>query len=175
MGNTAKVSPTVSSNVSHKGSHTKTASAAAPGFNLTSALLSQHDALQNLLSHLKKNIVNINKEETYQKDDRASTVERLQQRLDDDHKVLNSSTTSAFDRERYVNRTKIDEHELEFYKRDRQLQHGMFHSNLKLNHGLISRVNDVLKAYSDVMSHGRLTPEARKQLEAVSKTLPVPK
>jgi len=71
-----------------------------------------------------------------------------------------------------VNRTRTEEHELKFWTRGRELQHDMFHSNLKLTHGLMSRVKSVMEAYKQVLATGKLDPKLSKALHETSASLP---
>mmetsp|Transcript_96532 Transcript_96532/g.259563 ORF Transcript_96532/g.259563 Transcript_96532/m.259563 type:complete len:194 (+) Transcript_96532:1-582(+) len=145
---------------------------AAVSQNRTEALMVQHDALKNMLAHLKSSIKNMNKQEAEGKVNAKKQIEKLQQRLVSEQQKLKQSGLSDFDHELLVNRTRTDEKELEYWTRSRDLQHGMFHSSLKMTHGLMSKANAVIEAYNTVLATGKLSPELAKQLEAVSTQLP---
>merc|ERR1712129_623431 len=65
-----------------------------------------------------------------------------------------------------------DEVELSYWKRGREMQHSMFHSRLKVTHGLISRVKEVLDAYGEMMSKGKLSPDRVRILRVVVANMP---
>jgi len=142
-----------------------------PG-NLSSTLKLQQGKLGDLFSHLKENIANFNKRESEQKKDAAVYAERLKKRLEQDKKRLEDPKLSDFDREMLVNRTRTEEHEMKFWTRGRELQHDMFHSNLKLTHGLMSRVKTVMDAYKQVMATGKLDAGLTKVLHDTAASMP---
>jgi hypothetical protein len=142
-----------------------------PG-NLSSTLKLQQGKLGDLFSHLKENIANFNKRESEQKKDAAVYAERLKKRLEQDKKRLEDPKLSDFDREMLVNRTRTEEHEMKFWTRGRELQHDMFHSNLKLTHGLMSRVKTVMDAYKQVMVTGKLDAGLTKVLHDTAASMP---
>jgi len=139
---------------------------------LQSTLKTQQGKLGDLFSHLKANIANFNKREAEEKKDSQVYVERLKKRLKEDKKRLEDPKLSAFDREMLVNRTRTEEHEVKFWERGRELQHGMFHSNLKLTHGMMSRVKTVMEAYKQVMATGKLDPKLSQVLHETSASMP---
>jgi len=140
--------------------------------NFTASLNIQKDNLAKLFSHLKSNIGDFNKREADQKKDASAYADRLKKRLAEDKKKLADTTLSEFDHEMLVNRTRTEEHELKFWTRGRELQHDMFHSNLKLTHGLMSRVQSVMEAYKQVLATGKLDPKLSKALHETSASLP---
>lgn len=142
-----------------------------PG-NLSSVLKLQQDKLGDLFKHLKTNIAQFNKREADQKKDNQAYVDRLKKRLAEDKKRLEDPKLSDFDREMLVNRTRTEEHEVKFWSRGRELQHDMFHSNLKLTHGLMSRVKTVMEAYKQVMATGKLDASVTKVLHETSASMP---
>lgn len=142
-----------------------------PG-NLSSTLKVQQGKLTELFKHLKTNIAQFNKREADEKKDSQGYADNLKKRLAADKKKLENSDLSAFDREMLVNRTRTEEHELKFWTRGRELQHDMFHSNLKLTHGLMSRVKTVMEAYEQVLKTGKLDAKLTKVLHATSSSLP---
>jgi len=144
---------------------------ALPG-NLSSTLSTQKLKLGDLFSHLKANIANFNKREAEQKKDTQAYADRLRKRLEQDKKKLANPNLSDFDHEMLVNRTRTEEHELKFWTRGRELQHDMFHSNLKLTHGLMARVKTVMDAYKQVLATGKLDPKLTKVLHETSASLP---
>merc|ERR1719324_11726 len=132
--------------------------------NVTTNLKSQQVKLDELFKHLKLNIANFNKREAEQKQDGQEYAKRLQERLDKDRKRLQDTSLSAFDHEMLVNRTRMEEKELKFWTRGRELQHDMFHSNLKLTHGLMSRVKSVMEAYKQMLTTGKVDSKLTKAL-----------
>jgi len=142
-----------------------------PG-KVASTLKVEQDHLSELFSHLKSNIGDFNKRESENKKDSAKYADRLRARLKIDKKKLANPNLSEFDHEMLVNRTRTEEHELKFWTAGRSLQHDMFHSNLKLTHGLMSRVKTVMDAYKQVMATGKLDTKLTKVLHETAKTLP---
>mmetsp|Transcript_38379 Transcript_38379/g.105715 ORF Transcript_38379/g.105715 Transcript_38379/m.105715 type:complete len:235 (-) Transcript_38379:74-778(-) len=136
--------------------------------NRSAALKQQQDVLQKLFANLKSNIKTMNKRETKGKDTSETTIARLRQRLDLDREKLNSTNLTAFDRERLVNRTRAEEHELAYWSRGRDLQHDMYRANLRMTHGLMSRVKKVMEAYSDVLANGKLDPKMADEMRMAS-------
>lgn len=144
---------------------------ALPG-NLSTTLKLQQGKLGDLFSHLKANIAQFNKREAEQKKDNQVYAERLKKRLKEDKKRLEDPKLSDFDREMLVNRTRTEEHEVKFWTRGRELQHDMFHSNLKLTHGLMSRVKTVMDAYKQVLATGKLDAKLTQTLHDTSASMP---
>jgi len=140
--------------------------------NLTVALHTQEGKLQDLFKHLKLNIASFNKRESEAKHSSQKMVEKLQKRLEEDRARLKEKGISAFEHEMLVNRTRTEEHEMKYWSRGRELQHNMFHSNLKLTHGLMSRVKMVMDAYKDVLAKGALDPKVAQALHSTSMLLP---
>mmetsp|Transcript_60059 Transcript_60059/g.173139 ORF Transcript_60059/g.173139 Transcript_60059/m.173139 type:complete len:252 (-) Transcript_60059:32-787(-) len=138
------------------------------------ALMKQHAALQDLLAHLKANIKNINKGEVGGKEVGQKEIEQIKQRLAHEQEQLKNTSISSFQRELLVNRTRSDKHALEYWTRSRELEHGMFHSSLKMTHGLMAKVNAVMKAYEDVLKTGALSPKSASALKTVADRLPKP-
>lgn len=135
-------------------------------------LMKQHEALKALLSNLKSSIKNLNKGETEGKEEGKLQVEKVKQRLEHEREELKQKNLTGFRRQLLVNRTRTDEKELEYWTRSRELQHGMFHANLKMTHGLMSKAHAVMEAYDSVMASGKLNADLAKALQAVSAGLP---
>jgi len=138
----------------------------------TTKLKQESDALSNLFAHLKSNIANSNKAQKDSKKTYASEAADVQRRLDRDRKKLQQKNLSKFDQGFITNRTLAEERELNYWNRQRDLNHGMFHNTLKMTHGLMSRVKTVMEAYKDVMKNGRLDPKLAEQLHVVSAAIP---
>jgi len=157
-----------------KANHTLPPAAAAlhNSQNRTAVLKRQRDALQDLLGHLKTNIAKFNKAESTGKDQAEKMIRRVQERLEKDRERLNSTNLSAFDHEMLTNRTRMEENELKYWSRGREIQHGMFHSNLKMTHGLMSRVRTVIDAYKDVLEKGRINPKLAQDMKSLAAALP---
>lgn len=143
---------------------------ALPPVDFKKAVQQEKDVLSDLFKHLKGNIANFNKQETKDKDKTAAIRKRLEDRLKKDKATLAMKNISDFERERLTNSTRMEEHELAYWSRDRDLQHHMFHSNLKMTHGLMSRVKSVLEAYKEAFSKGKIDPALMKKVQSMSPT-----
>jgi len=140
--------------------------------NATSKLHEQQAALQNLFAHLKSNIAHLNKREVDGRQENQKVLDRLRQRLESDRARLNSTDLSPFNRELIMNRTQTEERELKYWTTGRSLQHNMFHANLKVTHGLMSRVKTVMQAYEEMLAKGRLDPPLAQALHHAQASLP---
>mmetsp|Transcript_56858 Transcript_56858/g.166471 ORF Transcript_56858/g.166471 Transcript_56858/m.166471 type:complete len:211 (+) Transcript_56858:51-683(+) len=120
------------------------------------ALKQQQKVLEDLFAHLKTNIAKFNKGESSAKEENQQRIERLQKRLESDQQQLKNSTLSDFEHEMLVNRTREEQNELKYWSRGREIQHGMFHANLKMTHGLMSKVKTVLDAYKEMLAKGKI-------------------
>eukprot|EP00746_Dinoflagellata_sp_MGD_P163807 gnl/MRDRNA2_/MRDRNA2_92042_c1_seq1.p1 gnl/MRDRNA2_/MRDRNA2_92042_c1~~gnl/MRDRNA2_/MRDRNA2_92042_c1_seq1.p1 ORF type:complete len:340 (+),score=76.80 gnl/MRDRNA2_/MRDRNA2_92042_c1_seq1:94-1113(+) len=125
----------------------------------------QQTILENLFKHLKSNIVNLNKQEGSSKEVASKNIQRLQARMKADKAELQKKGLSQFEHDRLVNRTRTDTFELQYWTRDRSLGHQMFHTNLKLEHGLMARVHEVIAACKDAASKGHMDPAMLKKLQ----------
>lgn len=143
---------------------------ALPPADFKQAVKQEQDVLQELFKHLKTNIAGFNKQETKDKDKTLAIRKRLEDRLKRDKAKLAMKNISDFERERLTNSTRMEEHELAYWTRDRDLQHHMFHSNLKMTHGLMSRVKSVLEAYKEAFAKGKIDPALMKKVRAMSPT-----
>jgi len=132
------------------------------------AVKEEQDVLANLFKHLKVNIASFNKQETHDKDKTADIRKKLEARLKRDKDQLAMKNISDFERERLTNATRMEQHELEYWTRDRDLQHHMFHSNLKMTHGLMSRVKTVMEAYKEAFNKGHISPDLMKKVHSMS-------
>mmetsp|Transcript_50688 Transcript_50688/g.109490 ORF Transcript_50688/g.109490 Transcript_50688/m.109490 type:complete len:216 (-) Transcript_50688:34-681(-) len=139
--------------------------------NRTAVLSKQQDVLQGLLSHLKESIKKMNKREADGKEEGKKQTERLEKRLADEKAKLKQTNLSKFQQELLANRTRTDEEELKYWARSRTLEHGLFHSSLKVTHGLMKKADAVIAAYDSVLKTGKLPAGMADQLKAVSKTL----
>lgn len=136
--------------------------------NTSATLQKEKDTLKSLFAHLKLSIARSNKGEEESKSKNKETIERLKLRLEKDRAKANDTRLSAKDREMYANETRMEERELQYWNRGRELQHGMYHANLKMTHGLMSRVKTVMEAYEEVLTKGHLAPELAKALHAAA-------
>jgi len=157
---TSNATPSALRGASKSSNHSSTMFSA----NVSTNLKTQQHKLDDLFKHLKLNIANFNKREADSKQDGQEYAKKLQERLEKDHKRLQDASLSAFDHEMLVNRTRMEERELKFWTRGRELQHDMFHSNLKLTHGLMSRVKTVMDAYKQMLTNGKVDPKLTKAL-----------
>jgi hypothetical protein len=140
--------------------------------NVSAALKIQKGKLTDLFKHLKSNIADFNKRESEQKRDSQIYAERLKKRLEEEKKRLKDPKISDFDRELLTNRTKTEEHELKFWTHGRSLEHDMFHSNLKLTHGLMLHVKTVMEAYEQMLTKGKVDAKLTDALHQASSSLP---
>jgi len=130
----------------------------------------ESDVLANLFKHLKVNIAHFNKEESHDKDKTEDIRKRLEARFNKDKATLAMKNISDFEKERLTNATRMESHELEYWNRDRDLQHHMFHSNLKMTHGLMSRVKTVMEAYQQAFAKGKISANLMKNIHEMSPT-----
>mmetsp|Transcript_44008 Transcript_44008/g.80425 ORF Transcript_44008/g.80425 Transcript_44008/m.80425 type:complete len:214 (-) Transcript_44008:38-679(-) len=136
--------------------------------NSTAKLKQQQDSLESLLGHLKANIAGFNKHEIEAKETNERKVKELEERLAEDKAALKRTNISAFDHELLTNRTRTEEQELSYWKRGREISHNMFHSNLKVTHGLMSKVRSIMDAYKSVLTTGRLDAKTAEALRSAS-------
>lgn len=132
--------------------------------NKTEALKKEKDVLTHLFGRLKMDIGRINKHETEQKAMSKKHVQDVQARLNKTQHALELHNLSAHEREQLMNESSFEEGELRYWKQDRDLQHNIFHANLKVSHGLMSKVKKVIGAYKEVLETGHLSKEAREKL-----------
>lgn len=125
----------------------------------------QQTILENLFQHLKGNIVNLNKEESSSKDESQKQIKRLEARLNEEETKLARKDISKFEHEDLVNRTRTDKVELQFWTHERSLGHSMWHTNLKMQHGLMSRVKSVIDVCKEAVLKGRVDPGLIKKLQ----------
>lgn len=159
------------------GTDTRLEKGAVPGgFHLTAGakaqLKEQQDALEHLFTKLKKGIMEVNKQEKDNKDDVAKLMAEAEEKVKQDHDKQQNKKLSTWQREALENRTRTDENQLKYWKRGRELQHSMFHSNLKVAHGLMSRVKSVLAVYGHAMEHGQLDAKARAEIKRSLASMP---
>mmetsp|Transcript_40996 Transcript_40996/g.91969 ORF Transcript_40996/g.91969 Transcript_40996/m.91969 type:complete len:213 (+) Transcript_40996:73-711(+) len=139
--------------------------------NSTAKLKQQQDSLESLLTHLKSNIAGFNKHEIEAKETNERKVKELEERLAEDKATLQQKNVSAFDHELLTNRTRTEEQELAYWKQGREISHNMFHSNLKVTHGLMSKVRSIMDAYKSVLTTGRLDAKTQDALQSASASL----
>jgi hypothetical protein len=135
-----------------------------------SAILHEKSVLEDLFAHLKINIGRFNKAESEDKTRTEKMKARLEARLKTAKAKLAMKNCSAFEHELLTNQTRQDEAELKYFSRDRDLGHQMFHGNLKMTHGLMSRVKTVLGIYNEAAEKGHVDAELLKKAQGM--TLP---
>lgn len=140
--------------------------------NVTFVLKQEQSVLEDLMKHLKSNIATYNKEDSEGKKKSEEMVDKFEKKLKKDKEELAKKGLSDFDHARLVNQTRMDEEDLKYWSRDRELQHNMFHVNLKMAHGLMSHVKNVLAAYHEASTKGHVDAGLLKKVEAevVTKT-----
>jgi len=128
--------------------------------------------LDTLLSHLKGNVISINKVEAEGKDEEQEQIVKVKERLAEEYKQLNGTNLTTFRRSLLTNRTHMAESELKYWTRQRDLQHHMFHSSLKMTHGLMNKVKAVMEAYKEALAKGHVSKATLKDMHAVAAKLP---
>lgn len=155
-------------------SRTANASLKVAGNTTRRAVLNkQQQALKDLLSHLKSNIASFNKNEDEGKEVSERQLKSLKERLAKDQAQLNQTNISAWEHEMLVNKTRSEEREIAYWSRGRALEHTMFHANLKMTHGLMSKVKTVIEAYKEVLAKGKISPKMAQDIKRVSAHVPV--
>jgi len=161
----------VNSTVVKNGTITAVATNSTKKMNRTELLKNQQSSLKELMSHLKGSISTFNKAESKGKDDSAREVDEAKARLDEDYRKLNQSNLSAFEFELYTNRTRTDKSMVQYWGRQRESAHSMFHANLKMTHTLMSKVKSVMEAYEEMLSKGKLSKKASQQMKSATESL----
>lgn len=136
--------------------------------NVTGMLAKEQSALEGLFQKLKKNIVNFNTHDKTSKSESAAILDRLQKRLAQDKEKLKDPKLSAFQHEALVNRTGSEEREVHYWQSVIENGHRVFHANLKITHGLMKRVKEVMEAYQQALTKGHVDPKLMKQMSAAS-------
>lgn len=129
-------------------------------------LKAQRTNLRNLLSKMKTDISRFNKNEADDQDTSSSHIEKIQKRLEQDKARLADPKLRPFMRELLQNRTKEEQRDIDFWSHGRKLQKRMFHSNIKITHGLMSRVKGVLQVFDGALVNGTISEEAAQQLKS---------
>lgn len=126
----------------------------------------QQSVLENLFQHLKGNIVSLNKEESSSKEVSQKQITRLEERLKEEEAKMTKKDLSKLEHEELINQTRTDKVELQFWTDERNLGHQMWHTNLKLQHGLMSRVRSVISACKEAVTKGHVDSQLIKQIQA---------
>jgi hypothetical protein len=174
---TAAVNRTAAAVVNHTAAsaavvnHTN-ASAVLCQHNRSTALQAEQDSLEALVGHLKLNIKRFNTDETSGKSEGAKMLKQVEARLAADQEKLKNASLSKFQHEMLVNRTRSEENEVHYWKRGRELEHSMFHANLKMTHGLMSRVKTVIEAYKEVLAKGHISAKMAEDIKRVGASVP---
>jgi len=140
--------------------------------NTTKALVEQRDLLKGLFAHLKGNIAKFNKEQADSKGEHEKTMKQLEKRFEQDSAKLKDPKLSAFEHERLTNLTRAEDGEIKYWRKGRQLQQTMFHANLKITHGLMSRSKAVMDAYQQALTTGHLDTKTTDALKGALTSLP---
>eukprot|EP00747_Dinoflagellata_sp_TGD_P184289 gnl/TRDRNA2_/TRDRNA2_39792_c0_seq1.p2 gnl/TRDRNA2_/TRDRNA2_39792_c0~~gnl/TRDRNA2_/TRDRNA2_39792_c0_seq1.p2 ORF type:complete len:282 (-),score=75.10 gnl/TRDRNA2_/TRDRNA2_39792_c0_seq1:18-863(-) len=128
--------------------------------------------LEGLFTHLKSNIADFNKNEKKGKSDNTAMLTSLKKRLAADQEKLKSKSLSQFQHEALLNRTRMEQKEIQYWSTGREIQHNMFHAHLKMTHGLMERVKSVLDAYNDMLTKGKLDAKTKEAIKMASESLP---
>merc|ERR1712194_458256 len=170
------IAPNASQKVAPNASHVLVAK--ATDHNIGAVVLNRTKSqkekvnLDKLLSNLKGNVISINKVEAEGKDTEESMIVKVKARLAEEYKRLNGTGLSKFQHELVTNRTHTDERELKYWTVQRDLQHHMFHSSLKMTHGLMNKVKAVMEAYKEALAKGHVSKATLKDMHAVAGKLP---
>jgi hypothetical protein len=144
---------------------------AAKKHNRTETLKAEQDVLTKLFAHLKSNVMKFNKVDAEGKARHTEMINSLQKRLDRDHAMLKRTNLSKTEHEILANSTRAEEREMKYWSRGRELQHGMFHANLKMTHGLMQRVKTVMEAYKEVLAKGHMDKNLAQAMKRASADL----
>lgn len=60
---------------------------------------------------------------------------------------------------------------VQYWGRQRESAHSMFHANLKMTHTLMSKVKSVMEAYEEMLSKGKLSKKASQQMKSATESL----
>lgn len=140
--------------------------------NTSKTLIEQRDTLKSLFAHLKADITRFNKEQAETKAGHDKVLKELNARLDHDRAQLNQSKPGTFEYDRLTNLTRAEVGEISYWRHGRQLQQSMFHANLKITHGLMSRSKAVMEAYTQALNTGHLDTATRDALRSAMTSLP---
>lgn len=164
----------------HHGAVTTTTAAVMPSsnastglsVNVTKTLVGERDVLKGLFAHLKANIAKFNKEQANSKGEHDKVMKQLEKRFEQDSAKLKDPKLSAFEHERLTNLTRAEDGEIKYWRKGRQLQQTMFHANLKITHGLMSRSKAVMDAYQQALTTGHLDKKTTEELKSALTSLP---
>jgi len=169
---TKAVNSTLAKNMSEKVAKVAMAMSNASGkVNRTEMLKAQQSALKGLLAHLKGSITGYNKNEESSKQVSENQIKHSEERVAADKMKLNQTNLSSYERELLVNRTGMDERMVKYWTRQRESAHSMFHSNLKMSHGLMSKVKNIMGAYEEMLSKGKLSSKVAQEMAAAESSL----
>lgn len=93
-------------------------------------------------------------------------VEEVQKRLEHDKARLTDPKLRPFMRRLLENRTKEEQRDIDFWLHSRTLQKRMFQANVKMSHGLMSRVKGVMQVFDQAIDNGTISEEAAQQLKS---------
>eukprot|EP00930_Biecheleria_cincta_P042761 TRINITY_DN29421_c0_g1_i1.p1 TRINITY_DN29421_c0_g1~~TRINITY_DN29421_c0_g1_i1.p1 ORF type:complete len:303 (+),score=86.71 TRINITY_DN29421_c0_g1_i1:64-972(+) len=144
----------------------KAAAHKAVGLASEKTLRAQRTNLRNLLGKMKTDISRFNKDEADDQNNAASHIAKMQKRLEQDKARLADPKLRPFMRELLQNRTKEEQRDIDFWSHGRKLQKRMFHSNIKVTHGLMSRVKGVLQVFDQALENGKISEEAAQRLKS---------
>jgi len=147
-------------------------STAGLSVNVTKTMVEQRDILKGLFAHLKANIAKFNKEQANSKGEHDKVMKQLAKRFEQDSAKLKDPKLSAFEHERLTNLTRAEDGEIKYWRKGRQLQQTMFHANLKITHGLMSRSKAVMDAYQQALTTGHLDKKTTEELKSALTSLP---
>lgn len=143
-----------------------TSNASAHTANKTTKLQAQLSTLNSVYESLKKSIVRGNRREHDGQLTDEEQIRRTEAKLADAERELNSSKLSDFKREMLVNQTRVDRAELKFWKSHRGSSHAIFHAHLKMAHGMMDRIKQVVGEYEAVLAGKKVDLEKLRKLQS---------
>jgi len=156
----ASNSSVVSNQTANKTNHT---------FTKKEKLQNELSNLKNLFSHIKGRIGALNKNEKEGVDVDAKMIKEQEQIIKTAESQLNWTNISASQREMRVNRTRSAKVELKYWQKHRELSHGSFHSNLKMSHGLMDKLQSTMKIFHQALEGKTIN---KMDLEKIKRGLP---
>lgn len=133
---------------------------------IKATLSNEQNLLKDLMKHLNNQIQTYNKQASDSKDLTEKMKKRFAEKLKKDEAALQQKGLSDFDHARLVNATRMDHQDLDYWTKDQELRHGMFHSNLKMSNTLLASVQSVLAGYNIAVAKGGVDEKLLKKVQA---------
>eukprot|EP00812_Abedinium_dasypus_P010978 NODE_4562_length_661_cov_316.377888.p2 GENE.NODE_4562_length_661_cov_316.377888~~NODE_4562_length_661_cov_316.377888.p2 ORF type:complete len:181 (+),score=73.52 NODE_4562_length_661_cov_316.377888:64-543(+) len=129
-----------------------------------SELREEKATLEKLYKQLKKQVVGLTKQDTQLKAKNQQNRQDAEKHLEHDREELRSGHLSAYEAAVLANQTQWEERELKYWSKDREFSHRSYHANLKVTHGLMSHVKDLLGAYDEAIEKGKPSKKTEELL-----------